>query len=123
MAEDIRDRAEPNAVLDKAVLSVLDRLQLRQAELSAILGLSPAAVSRAVRTGIFATVGKSREHQVLLVRLDRALDSIVGGDDAVAAAWLRNDNVALGAAPIERMKHSAGLVDVLAYLDSRRAPI
>ena len=119
-------RAKPNpmAVLDKAVLSVFARLGLRQAELGAVLGLSPPAISRAIKSGVFPEVGKSREHQLLLVRLYRALDSIVGGEDAVAAAWLRNPNSAFGGAvPLERMKSVAGLVDVLSYLDTRRAKI
>jgi hypothetical protein len=37
----------------------------------------------------------SFELAVLFVRLYRSLDAIVGGDDAVAAAWLRNRNTAL----------------------------
>ena len=53
----------------------------------------------------------------------RSLDAIVGGDDAVAAAWLKNTNTALGAAPLEMIQTVSGLNDVIGYLDSRRARI
>jgi hypothetical protein len=56
----------------------------------------------------------------LFLRLYRALDSIVDGDDAVAQAWLRNDNAALGAAPLTLIQSVSGLVHVVAYLDARR---
>jgi hypothetical protein len=40
---------------------------------------------------------------------------------AVARAWLRNQNTALGAAPISMIESVMGLVNVVAYLDQRRA--
>jgi hypothetical protein len=39
----------------------------------------------------------------------------------VAKQWLRNANLALGAAPVEKIISISGLTDVLAYLDARRA--
>ena len=64
---------------------------------------------------------KPFELAVLFIRLYRSLDAIVGGDDAVAAAWLANPNTALGGRPVERLQSISGLVDVIAYLDARRA--
>ena len=65
--------------------------------------------------------GKPFELAVLFLRLFRSLDAIVGGDVAVARAWLRNMNTALGAAPITLIESVAGLVNVVAYLDDRRS--
>ena len=48
---------------------------------------------------------------------------IVGGDDAVAAAWLKNMNTALGAAPLEMIQTISGLNNVIGYLDSRRVRV
>jgi len=57
----------------------------------------------------------------LFIRLFRALDAIAGGDEAVANAWLKNENLALGGAPLVLIQSVPGLVHVLAYLDARRA--
>ncbi len=61
-------------------------------------------------------MGRALGPVTLFLRVYRSLDAIVGGDDASAAAWLRNDNTALGQPPVEAMKSVAGLVDTLAYL-------
>jgi hypothetical protein len=53
--------------------------------------------------------------------LFRSLDAIVGGDSKVAASWLVNPNSALDARPIEKLQTVSGLIDVIAYLDARRA--
>ena len=64
---------------------------------------------------------KPFELAVLFLRLFRSLDAIVGGDTAVAQAWLQNDNTALKATPVTLIESVAGLVSVVAYLDDRRA--
>jgi hypothetical protein len=64
---------------------------------------------------------KPFELALLLVRLFRSLDAITGGDEAVGRQWLRNENTALGGRPAEKILSISGLMDVLAYLDARRA--
>jgi hypothetical protein len=64
---------------------------------------------------------KAFDLAVLFVRLFRALDAIVDGDDAVAHAWLRNENTALGGRPLSLIQSIPGLVHAVAYLDARRA--
>ncbi|HLH87706.1 MAG TPA: MbcA/ParS/Xre antitoxin family protein, partial [Xanthobacteraceae bacterium] len=64
---------------------------------------------------------KSFELATLFVRLYRSLDAIVGGDDAVAGQWLRNPNLALAAEPLSLIQTVHGLMNVIAYLDARRA--
>lgn len=109
-------------VLAKALSRAADRLALTSRVLGATVGLSEATVSRLKRGDFVLEPGsKPFELAVLLVRLYRSLDAIVGGDDAVAKAWLRNDNSALGGRPIDRIQTVPGLVDVIAYLDARRA--
>lgn len=66
---------------------------------------------------------KSFELSAMFVRLFRALDAVVGGDETVARAWLVNANTALGDAPINLIQSVSGLVNVVQYLDSRRARI
>jgi hydrogenase maturation factor len=115
-------RSVQGTVLTKAVLRAADKLAVNQAALADILGLSEAQVSR-MRKGdkVLQTGTKASELGVLFVRLFRSLDAIVGGDEAVARAWLANPNLALGAKPAERIRTVVGLIDVIAYLDARKA--
>lgn len=114
--------ADEAAVVTKGVMRAAARLGLPNRALAAILGVSEATVSR-MGTGSYQLEagGKPFELAVLFLRLFRSLDAIVSGDTAVARAWLRNDNSALQAAPIALIESVSGLVNVVAYLDARRA--
>ena len=115
-------RSSPGTVLTKAVLRAADKLDVKQATLAAILGVSEATVSRMKKGDYVLRAGaKAFELAVLFVRLFRSLDAIVGGDETVARAWLRNPNLALSAKPLEKIRTVPGLMDVIAYLDARKA--
>ena len=119
---DVPERSiAPVDVLSKAALRAAARLGITQRELGEIIGVSPAAVSRAAHDGRLPEAAKTLELATLFVRVFRALDAIVGGDEAAARAWLRNSNLALGRPPLDAMKTITGLTGTLAYLDSRRA--
>ena len=120
----VADPASQGKVVTKAVVAAAERLGLNAARVADILGVSAPTVSRMKRQDYRLERGsKSFGLAILLVRLFRSLDAIVGGDEAVARAWLRNANTALGAAPVEKIVSISGLTDVLAYLDARRAVI
>ncbi|QCI99164.1 MbcA/ParS/Xre antitoxin family protein [Agrobacterium larrymoorei] len=111
-------------VVTKAAMAAAERLGLNAARMADILGLSAPTVSRMKRLDFILEPGsKSFELAVLFIRVFRSLDAIVGGDEAVARAWLRNENEALMAVPAEKLTSITGLLDVLTYLDARRAPI
>ena len=115
-------RSPEAAVITKAVVNAADHFGLNARTLSAVLGVSEATISRMKRQDYLLERGsKPFELAILLVRLFRSLDAIVGGDEAVARQWLRNANTALGATPLEKIVSISGLTDVLAYLDARRA--
>ncbi len=120
-APDPRSLSEAT-VVTKAVIRSATRLGVSNRRLGKILGLSEASVSRMSR-GAFelAPDDKPFELGLLFVRLFRSLDAIVGGDETVARAWLRNENLALGGSPLSLIETVPGLVNVLAYLDARRA--
>lgn len=108
-------------VVTKGVLRAAGRLGVSSKALAAIIGLSEASVSRmGSGTYTLSPGDKAFDLSVLVLRLFRALDAIVAGDDAAAQAWLRNHNTALGGAPLTMMQSIPGLVHVLAYLDARR---
>jgi predicted transcriptional regulator len=115
--------AEAMAVT-KAALRAAEKLGLTNRALAAVIGLSEPSISR-MKKGTFALErgAKSFELGVLFVRLYRALDAIVSGDEEVARAWLHNENLALGGKPLDLMQSVAGLMNVIQYLDARRAPL
>jgi hypothetical protein len=112
------------ALLTKAVLRAADRLAIKNAALARILGLSGPTISR-MRNGRYRLERgqKPFELAVLLIRLYRSLDGIVGGDDRVAAQWLINKNTALDGVPLELIQSVSGLANVIHYLDARRAVV
>lgn len=120
--ESARPPVSEAVVVTKAVIAAADRLGLSARQLSAVIGVSEATLSRMKRLDFRLERGtKPFELSLLFIRLFRSLDAITGGDEAVARAWLKGDNTALGAAPLTKIATVSGLVDVLAYLDARRA--
>jgi hypothetical protein len=114
--------AEAGPTVTKAILRAAERLGIPNKVIGSIVGLSEASVSRMGSGGYALRPGeKSFELSVLFVRLYRSLDAMTGGDDAVARAWLRSENTALGGAPFALVQSIQGLVNVIAYLDARRA--
>jgi predicted transcriptional regulator len=113
-----------SAVITKATLRAAERLGLTAKTLARVIGVSEPTISR-LKSGaaVLERGGKSFELSVLFVRLFRSLDAIAGGDEAVARAWLVNPNLVFKEAPIHRIVSIAGLLDVIAYLDARRAVI
>ncbi|MBI1648985.1 antitoxin Xre-like helix-turn-helix domain-containing protein [Hyphomicrobium sulfonivorans] len=115
-------KPEAGPVVTKAVVRAADQLGLSARTVAGVIGVSEATVSR-MKRGKFALEPQSKAFElgVLFVRLFRSLDAIVGGDNAVAAKWIANPNLALDARPVEKMQTVSGLFDVIAYLDARRA--
>ena len=115
-------RADESAVLTKATVRAAERLRVPARTLASILGLSEPTISR-MRKGDYhlGPREKSFELAIFFVRLFRSLDSLLGGDEAVAHSWLYAENLALGGRPIDKITTIAGLTDVIAYLDARRA--
>ncbi len=111
-------------LVTKAALRAAARLGIAQNALSRIIGVSEASVSRMSAGSLTLAPGdKPFELAVLFVRLFRGLDAMVGGDEAVARAWLRNPNLALGDVPLTLIQTVTGLVRVVTYLDARRARV
>ncbi len=119
---ELRHQVSSGSVLSKAALNASQRLDISSAVLARVLGLSAPTITR-MRQGSFVLErnDKAFELAALFVRLYRSLDAIVGGDDRVAAQWLRSQNAALQDKPVNLIQKVTGLLDVLQYLDARRA--
>lgn len=120
-----RDRSGTEAAaITKAVLRAADRLEIKNAILGRIVGVSEPTVSRMRSEGrLLKRDQKEFELSVLFVRMYRSLDAITGGDDRTSSKWLRNQNTALNAIPLSLIQEVQGLTDVIRYLDARRAVI
>jgi DNA-binding XRE family transcriptional regulator len=109
-------------VLTKAALRAAEQLGMTNKTLAAVIGVSEATISR-MRSGNYTLQRgqKSFELAILFVRFYRALDTIVGGDEAVARAWLRNPNTRFDSDPLTLIQTVPGLMNAIHYLDARRA--
>jgi transcriptional regulator with XRE-family HTH domain len=122
-ARNAASRPQPSAVLSRAAVRAARLLDVSQVDLADVIGVSESTISR-IANGQKRLEPGSKPWQLaaLFVRLFRALDAIVGSDDA-ARAWLRGDNLALGGIPLELIREPAGLVRTVDYLDAARARI
>ena len=119
-----RRPATPAAVLATATQRAAALLGLNGAALARILGVSEATVSRIGR-GERGLPPESKEGELalLLVRLYRSLDALVGNDESRRLAWMRSPNEALDGVPATLILSAQGLVAAVAYLDAMRAPV
>ena len=114
----------PSKTLTKAATRAAALLDLTQAELAAVLGVSPATVSRMFNgTYVLEPGNKTWELAALFVRLFRSLDALVGSNETHARSWLGSPNHALGAVPKALIAQAEGLVRVVHYLDSARGRV
>lgn len=121
-----RPESAPNesGVITKAALRAAERLGIKNNALAKIVGVSEPTVTRMRKGDYLLERGqKPFELAILFVRLYRSLDAVVGGDDTVASSWIKNKNIALNSVPLELIQTVAGLTNVIAYLDSRRASV
>jgi uncharacterized protein (DUF2384 family) len=114
--------AEKAAVISKAVINTAELLAIPQTRLAHTLGVSKSTVSR-LHSGSYLLSPEKKEWElaVMLVRLFRSLDAIVGGIAEDARSWLNSNNHALAQrTPADMILTVEGLVRVVNYLDARR---
>ena len=112
-------------VLTKAVVNTATYLGIPKNKLARILGVSGASVTRLYTDAYLLSPDKKEwDFAVLLVRLFRSLDSIVGGSANDARKWLNGENTALaGKKPADLIETTEGIVRVVTYLDACRAVV
>ncbi|MES2978968.1 MAG: antitoxin Xre-like helix-turn-helix domain-containing protein [Pseudomonadota bacterium] len=123
MIPKIAAQADPGFVLAKATARASELLGLSGAALSRVIGVSEPTVSRILR-GVKPIDPNKKEGQLalLLVRVYRSLDALVGTDDQKRIIWMNSQNKALAGVPIVLIERPDGLVATLNYLDGMRAP-
>lgn len=114
---------QPGQVLAKATVRAGQLLGLSGAALARTIGLSEPTVSRILKGDkAIDPTSKEGELALLLVRVYRSLDALVGTDDQKRQAWMQSHHKALGAVPLQLVQKVEGLVATLHYLDGMRAP-
>ncbi len=118
-----RPPVEAAGVLATATARAAALLGLSGAALARVIGLSEPTVSRLLHgRRPLDPATKEGELALLLVRIYRSLDALVGNDSARRLAWMNTHNTDLGGIPRELVLTVQGLVMTLAYLDAQRAP-
>ena len=113
----------PGQVLAKATVRTGQLLGLSGAALARTIGLSEPTMSRILKVDkAIDPASKEGELALLLVRMYRSLDALVGTDDQKRQAWMQSHHKALGAVPLQLVQKVEGLVATLHYLDGMRAP-
>ncbi len=111
-------------VLRKALLRMTERLALTRSELSEIIGVSEASLSRVYEgKRLIDPHSKEGELAAILLRLYRSLDTLFGGNVDQCKLWLRSPNTHLHGIPAELIKSVQGLVSVVLYLDAMRGKV
>jgi len=111
-------------VLSKATVRAAEQMDVRQAQLARVLGLSAATTSRlASGTWALAEGSKAWELAAAFVRLYRSLAAVTGGKAQIMRDWLHSANDALGGEPAELILTAEGLFHVIQYLDAARGRI
>ena len=115
---------DPAVVLGKAVSRTAAMLGLSGAALARAIGTSEATVSR-ILSGDRPLNPDTKEGELalLLVRLYRSLDALVGNDEQLRRAWFTTYNRGLNGIPKELVLSAQGLVLTVSYLDGMRAPV
>ena len=119
-ARNLASKPDLSSVLTKAVARAAERLNISRALLAKILGVSPPTVTR-LYNGNYKLDERRKEWEfaLLLVRVLRSLDSIVGNEQT-ARQWLNSENRGLNGRPVDLIRQTEGLVRVVHYLDASR---
>lgn len=120
MTAQLRPTPERSAVLAKATLSAAEQLGLNHADLAAVIGVSEATISRFnshART--IDPSSKEGELALMLIRVFRSLDPLVGGDEGKRKAWMSSYNKALVGQPNQLIRKADGLVMLPPYSSPR----
>jgi transcriptional regulator with XRE-family HTH domain len=87
-------------VLAKATICAAQELALSKAAMARVTGFSEPTISRIANGGRgIDPASKEGQLALLLVRLFRSLDPLVGGDAQKRQDWLRSHNKALNGIP------------------------
>lgn len=110
-------------IINEAVVNAARILELKQSELTRIIGPKKTQISNLFNKNINAIHQSDTvywDHALLFLRMFRSLYALFGEDSAQSQEWLKNYNYHVHGIPSELIKKTEGLVQVVAYLDAMR---
>lgn len=111
-------------VLTKAICNLSKFYNLSGRDLSKIIGISEATVTRLSQgKKLISPDTKEGEMALILLRIYRSLNAMIGNNHEKAKLWLNSQNKYFRNKPIEEIKTVAGLINVLNYLDAMRGKL
>lgn len=113
--------AKKDQILAKSASAAIRWLGLREADLTGPLNALAARPAHGMPD--LELMPEEREAALLLVRLCRALEVLVGPDQQRCQAWMVAPNLALQDRPADLLRTQEGQVTLLSYLDHMRAPV
>ena len=124
MKPSLHNDHQKELVLTKAILKLAAFYDFSGKDLSRIIGMSEATVTRLNQGKAFLSPHtKEGEIALLLLRVYRGLNSLLGNNHDKAKLWLKSDNSYFNQKPIEQLKSVAGLVAVVNYVDAMRGKL
>ncbi len=114
--------ASEREVLNEAVVNAAHLLNLKQIEVSEIIGPSTTEISRLFKLGKASIAPNTKNGQcaILFLRAFRSLYTILGEDQEQCQEWFKNYNYHLQGIPLDLAKRPEGLAEIVAYLDAMR---
>ena len=124
MKTSLKSDHQKEQVLTKAILNLADFYDLTGKDLCHIIGISESTVTRLNQGKAFLSPStKEGEIALLLLRVYRGLNSLIGNNHYKAKLWLNSDNTYFNTKPIEQLKTVTGLVSVVNYIDAMRGKL
>jgi len=115
---------QEDLVLTKALCQLAQFYSLTGKQLSKIIGISESSASRLGQGNkLISSHSKEGEISLLLIRIYRSLNAMVGNNHEKAKLWLNSENKYFNNRPLEEMMTIPGLIRVLDYLDAMRGKL
>ncbi len=111
------------SLVGNSVIQAADALGLAREQLANTIGVSTPTVAR-MKKGAAVPARKPYELSLMLIRIYRALFSIVGGKREAMKHWMQtpNDHFS-GQVPADMVQKPEGIAQVIWYLDAMRGRI
>ena len=124
MKTNLKKQHQEELVLTKAILNLANFYGLTGKDLRQIIGLSESTITRLSQGKAFISPeSKEGEMALLLLRVYRGLNSLIGNNHDKAKLWLHSHNTYFNKKPIEHLKTLTGLVEVVHYIDAMRGKL
>lgn len=120
----LKNNHQKELVLTKAILKLADFYNLTGKDLHHIIGVSESTITRLNQGKAYLSpTTKEGEIALLLLRVYRGLNSLIGTNHEKAKLWLNSYNKYFNKKPIDHLKTLTGLVEVVNYIDAMRGKL